>query len=61
MKPDFDNDMKYIFERHVHDHEVLISFNDDEGAMLFSEWWTFDGGEETYKKWCEENWQEYVT
>ena len=29
--------------RHSHEHEVFLSFTDDDGAIAFEEWWNTEG------------------
>lgn len=29
--------------RHIYDHEIFLSFNDDRDAELFYEWWNGEG------------------
>lgn len=36
----------------VPEHEVLLSFNSDEDAILFSDWWNFKGWTQ-FKKWAD--------
>lgn len=37
--------------RDIHDHEVLLSFNADEHAELFREWWKETGWKQ-FKAWA---------
>lgn len=37
--------------RDIHDHEVLLSFNADEHAELFREWWNETGWKQ-FKAWA---------
>lgn len=41
------------------DHEIFLSFNDDDGAMAFDEWWNSEEVQqqfaEFYATWVEEN------
>lgn len=39
------------FERRIAEHEVLLSFYDDEFALAFREWWE-DEGSESFQKFC---------
>ena len=32
-----------MIEREIHDHEVVFSFQGDEGAEMFHEWWCVEG------------------
>lgn len=34
---------------HFHEHEILMSFNDDSDRMLFEDWW-YEEGKELFKK-----------
>lgn len=34
--------------RECHDHEIMMSFFDDEGACAFREWWDDVGAEQFY-------------
>jgi len=47
---------EYTFERQftrdVHEHEILLSFNDDDGAVLFMDWWR-QKGEKAFEAWQE--------
>lgn len=36
--------------REVHDHEIFISFNSDEGAYSFQDWWHVEG-EKLFQGW----------
>ena len=36
-------DMPREMVHHVAEHEVMMSFWDDEGAVAFNEWWDFYG------------------
>jgi len=47
-------DFKEEITRDIYEHEVLISFQDDEGACAFNEWW-YDGGYKAFFKWAEKN------
>ena len=38
----------------VADHEVFMSFNDDDDAIKFREWWTNEGSI-VFNDWLEEN------
>lgn len=39
---------------HFHDHEVLLSFINDEDAVYFYEWWDNYGGEELFLEYLKE-------
>jgi hypothetical protein len=39
------------FERRIAEHEVLMSFYDDEAAYAFREWWE-DEGSALFQKFC---------
>lgn len=41
-------------QQHVAEHEVFMSFNDDDDAIGFREWWHAEGSEH-FNKWLEEN------
>jgi hypothetical protein len=45
----------------VAEHEILLSFHDDDGAIAFHEWWRERGGEE-FAEWCSHfsDWQHVV-
>ena len=36
---------------HFHENELLLLFDDDEGAVAFIEWWNRSGGLEAFSKW----------
>ena len=38
---------------HPAEHEIWLSFNGDDDATLFYEWWGVEG-EKLYQKYCEE-------
>jgi hypothetical protein len=40
------------------EHEVLLSFVNDAGAVAFYEWWN-SVGKDTYGAWCAEHLEEY--
>lgn len=44
--PEETNEVVY----HVPDHEVVLSFNDDEHAYAFHDWWGLVGGQ-AFVKW----------
>ena len=44
--------------RDVHHHEVLLSFNDDDQAEAFCDWWSGDGIS-AFEKWCKKNGESY--
>jgi len=39
--------------RDIHEHEILISFNDDADAVRFDKWWG-DAGFELFGEWIDE-------
>ena len=45
-------DLRTTIERDIHEHEVFISFVNDEDAVLFHEWWQAHGWK-AFKKWAE--------
>ena len=51
-------DVEHIFkteiEREIHGHEVFLSFNSDEGALIFHEWWEMKGRDE-FERWAADN------
>jgi len=47
------------FHRKVAEHEVLLSFNSDEGAVAFHEWWS-KTGEASYKAYADTEYKEYL-
>ena len=36
-------DMPRQIDREIHDHEVMLSFNSDDHAYAFDEWWGQEG------------------
>lgn len=47
------------FTREVYDHEILISFNSDEGAYSFSDWWCV-AGQKLFEGWVNEKEKEDI-
>lgn len=45
-------EIKSEFTREVHEHEILLSFNGDDDAVLFYEWWNAKGWE-LFRKWAD--------
>jgi hypothetical protein len=45
--------------RRCHEHEILMSFLDDDGAYAFAAWW-HDQGAEGFGTWCEEHGQDVL-
>lgn len=45
-------EIQHSFVRHVAEHEVLLSFLDDEAALAFQEWWA-DEGYVQFAKFCD--------
>jgi hypothetical protein len=43
-------------QRSVGEHEIFISFNDDDGAQAFSDWWHSQNIQEEFAEFYEE-WQ----
>ena len=37
--------------RDIHEHEIFLSFVDDEGAILFDDWW-YTEGEKAFQEWA---------
>lgn len=50
VRMSFQSDVVY----RVAEHECLMSFYDDDGAVAFSEWWV-EKGEDQFIKWCLKN------
>lgn len=44
---------------HLHEHEVLLSFNNDIGAELFESWWHVEGINH-FKEWTEKNINDFI-
>ena len=61
--PFFDKDNNVDFPktitRDIHDHEVLLSFNDDSQAECFLDWWR-DEGLDMFKSYADNNEEEYI-
>lgn len=38
---------------HLAEHEILLSFNNDSGAVKFHDWW-YEQGSAAFDKFCEE-------
>lgn len=43
-------DLPRTIEREIHEHEVFLSFTNDEDAYNFYDWWA-DEGEHLFNKW----------
>jgi hypothetical protein len=37
----------------IAEHQILLNFNDDEGALAFSDWWSYEGGSELFAQWVQ--------
>jgi len=51
---DVSNQRSVNTSRDVYEHEVFLSFNDDDMAIAFNEWWRkggFKSFQKFYKKW----------
>lgn len=51
-----DNLPKVLTEitHYIPEHQMLLSFNDDDPAEKFSDWW-FSEGKDSFSKWSEKN------
>ena len=43
-----------VIDRDIHDHEVFMAFNDDDGAIAFRMWWKNEGSE-SFDNWFKDN------
>ena len=44
---------KREIRRNIHEHEIFMSFVDDEGAELFDMWWRKEGNK-AFQEWAED-------
>lgn len=52
------HDMQREFTRHLAEHEIMLSFVNDVGAEMFTDWWNSEGVYE-FEAWVKENKEEY--
>ena len=46
-------------KRDIHDHEIMLSFNSDVGAVIFHEWWVTEG-EAAYQAYAEKHAENFL-